>query len=939
MHKKMAFIGLAAMLMMATFIVLDLEENDAVTEYPVTIFYHPNATIVFDGTTVTYPNSSEPYGYGDPITITATLATGYTFDHWHGINITEGEPWDAYSNSTGISISGNVVTYNIWCYGETEFTLYLSGGPVTNYTITFYSDSNNWGTIDFDAAPMAVGNEISVPYGTQFYISDDAITIFTSPYANFVYAEPNPDWDGWHYTFDSWSWNEGSHTVTSNISITAYFDRNVARYNVTFAAGTGGSVSPASVSNVPYNSYASVNGNQITLNNTLVVATPDPGYEFSSWSNATGPITGNRTITANFTQIQTYTVTVNHNSAYGYVSKSTFTSVPVGTSISASDNVLTVGNQTSTATAKSPSAIQTFRFDGWTGIPQNNTVTSNLTITAVFSAAYKDFPVTVNYHPNATITFDGTTVTYPNSAESYGYGDPITITATLATGYTFDHWYGYNSTEGEGWTAGPSSSGITISGNVVTYQTWCYGVEEFTLYLTGGPGTNYTVTFSASPVDYGSMSSTTVQAQYGVSWYISGDKFYIDGQIASRAIPNASDLSYTYSFDGWSYVEPSGTVTDNMTVTAYFSRSPVVHSSGVHWTNGMYNGMVEMVYKFGESNNKTHTMTMDLYEGIIDQNEQTRWNQTGYSLEIVQSFTSSATITATLMYHGSPTDATATITPGKWMVYKISIDTDKGMVYVTPVKAFYSFTDYTLYDKQKRVVLDYSNRLTGTAVSDIVHTESAEGVNSPYFSVVGTSVFLNTFGVVLYNPTINLHDYFPQYEAIRVNFYSFALYGESITINGVTYALDGSKITVQYVSDGNEHYLPGVLPNAEVQTRTFELSNIYVTYEDGHCYLTFVNDRFTLDLGSYTVGNEVISMNGLWYFATMVYEPYTAVEKHISDWKILPETDGPQMVLMFCGILIIAGAAIAIHVRKSGLGIIDLVIIGGALVVGLLTLG
>lgn len=549
--------------------------------------------------------------------------------------------------------------------------------------------------------------------------------------------------------------------------------------------------------------------------------------------------------------------------------------------------------------------------------------------------------VTVFYHPNATIyvDYETTPITSSGWSESIPYGDPIHIRAILNTGYTFDHWYGNNITEGEDWSAGPTSTGITISGNEVTYDTWCYGNTEFTLYLSGGPGASYIVTFQASPGDYGSMSSTTVTAQYGTLWYINADRFYIDGQVASRAVPRASDLTYTYSFDGWSTAEQSGTIVSDMTVTAYFSRAPVVHSDGVHWTNGNYNGKVDILFRFADTDNKTHTMTMDLYDGVVFQDESTRWDASGYSLEIDQTYTSSISIAATLLYNGSPTDATATLNPGKWTSYVISIDTDEGNVSIIPVKTFYSFTDYTLYDNQKRTVLDYSDKVKGSAILDILHTESEQGSNSPRFSVISTHVFLNTFGVVLYNPTINLHDYFPQYEAIRVNFYSFALYGESITINGITYALDGSRITVQYVSDGSEHYLPGVMPNADVQTRTFELTNIYVTYQDGHCYLTFVNDRFTLDLGAYTPNDQTISMNGLWYFATMVYEPYTATEKHLSDWKTIPETNGSQMVLMFCGILIVAGAAVAIHVRKSGLGVIDLVVIGGALVVALLTLG
>lgn len=939
MNERILMFGAAVLMMFAAaFIVTDLQENDAVTEYPVTVFYHPNATIYFDGVLVTAPNSAQPCGYAEQITLRAEIATGYTFSYWYGNNITEGEDWYAYSDSSGISISGNVVTYTTWCYGEEEYTLVLTGGTPTTYTVTFEDDG--WGTIDLDSAPLAVGNTLTVPYGTHFYISGDSIIFTMQPYAQFVYADPNPDFDGWHYYFDSWNWNEGDHTVTDNITLRAYFDRSVARYTVSFAAGTGGSVSPASVPNVPYNTIPSINGNQIWLFNTTVVATPNPGYEFSSWSNAVQPITGARTITANFTQVQTYTVTVQHNSSYGYVSKSTFNNVLAGTSITSSGNVLTVGSETSTATAKSPSAIQNFRFDGWSGIPSNNVVNSNLTITANFSAAYKDFPVTVNYHPNATIVFDGVTVTSPNIAQESGYGDEITLRATINAGYTFDHWYGNNLTEGEDWTAGPSSPGITISGNVVTYKTYCYGVEEYTLYLTGGPGTNYTVTFVASPSEYGGLTNTSVTAQYGAHWYISADKFYIDGQLAARAVPRASDLFYDYSFDGWSYLDPSGTVTSNMTVTAYFTRSEVVVSEGTHWTNEMYNGQIDMLFKFGQSDNKTHTMTMDLYSGVVSSDLKTVWNKTVYSLEISQSFSSAASVTVTLKQNGNAVQGmSSTLNLGKWQTYQLTIDTANSVVYAIPVNHFNSFMDYTLYESQKKVILDYSSKTKNTTIYTIDHTDSDSGTNRVRFGVVATKVFLETYGTVLNNPTINVYQYFPQYDSYRLNFYSFAIYGDSISLNGTTYAVNNGQITVSYVDDRDgKHYVPTGDPGETVKTKTMTLSNIYVTWDalEGHCYLTFVDNRFTIDMGTYTHGNEVVSFGGMWYFTTFLYEPHITNVKELGDWETLPTLDKTQICLIFAGLCIVIGAALYVKHVSS---IMDTAIIVLALVADLIIMG
>jgi len=380
-----------------------------------------------------------------------------------------------------------------------------------------------------------------------------------------------------------------------------------------------------------------------------------------------------------------------------------------------------------------------------------------------------------------------------------------------------------------------------------------------------------------------------------------------------------------------SWTNATDPIVADRTITANFSIPPI---DITWWSNDQYNGKVDILFKFGDSDNKVHTLNMDLYSPTVSEGITT-WNPSGFSLTVSVSYPS-AQITASLT---GGTELSKTLNPGKWSTFIVSIDSDNGTVSVTPIKTFESFTNYTVYEKQTKTVLDFSAQIDGAAVYAIGHTESATGENSPRFQVVSTNVFLNTYGVVLYNPTINLFDYWPQYESLRVNFYSFALYGESITINGTTYQVEDGKITIEYVSSGDEHYLPGVMPNATAKVRTFDLDNIYVTYQDNHAYLTFVPERFTLDLGSYTTGSETISMSGLWYFASMVYEPYTVMEKHLSDWKTFPETSSAQMLLIFIAILIVAGAFVALHIRKSGLGWIDLAIIGCAAVVAFIMLG
>lgn len=109
-------------------------------------------------------------------------------------------------------------------------------------------------------------------------------------------------------------------------------------------------------------------------------ATAQYTYTFAGWSPAVWPIAKNTVYTATYTStVNTYTVTIATNDAtYGTVSPTSVTA-PYGTSISASDNVLTIGETTVTATAESG-----YDFSSWGTLPA--TVTGNLTITATFEA-------------------------------------------------------------------------------------------------------------------------------------------------------------------------------------------------------------------------------------------------------------------------------------------------------------------------------------------------------------------------------------------------------------------------------------------------------------------------------------------------------------------------------------------------------------------------
>ena len=96
-------------------------------------------------------------------------------------------------------------------------------------------------------------------------------------------------------------------TLSQATTFTAQWE--TTKYTVSFAVSPAGygTVSQASVTNVPHGTVPSSSTNTVTVNGTTVTATPhaqdaDYNYAFSSWSNVPASVTGAVTITANFTR-------------------------------------------------------------------------------------------------------------------------------------------------------------------------------------------------------------------------------------------------------------------------------------------------------------------------------------------------------------------------------------------------------------------------------------------------------------------------------------------------------------------------------------------------------------------------------------------------------------------------------------------------------------
>lgn len=245
------------------------------------------------------------------------------------------------------------------------------------------------------------------------------------------------------YTYSFLGWYDGStllqtgDTIDSNMTITAVFERTINQYTVTFAAGSGGTVAPSTIT-ADYGTAITTNSNVVTIGTDTATATPNSStpqynYTFDSWSNATGNVTGNRTITANFTAtVNTYSVTVSVDPVgAGTLTGGPFPNEDYGTAITTNGMTLTIGGDTMTAAVADPTAQYTYSWVGWfigdTEIEEGTTITGTTAITAKFLATTNQY----------TITWQ---TGYSTIREKYNYGTMPSIEDPVKEGYYFTGW-------------------------------------------------------------------------------------------------------------------------------------------------------------------------------------------------------------------------------------------------------------------------------------------------------------------------------------------------------------------------------------------------------------------------------------------------------------------------------------------------------------------
>jgi len=328
-------------------LIANFERNDdtAPTEYTLTL--NPNFS---DRGTVSRDPDAEIYQPGDIVAITATAEAGYTFRNWTGDGIA-----DPSLPATTVTMNGNKMV--------------IANFEPERYTLTV------------NAIPQAGG---TVSPANQEYV-DVGSPVNISAAANNGYRFAHWTVTSGTATFADANSNITTVTLSTDATIIATF-RLQYYYTLTLNASpiAGGTVTQEyshhddntvtySVEAVPANGYMFVNW-KLTGGGTVAIANPN------SARTSVTMMQGNATVTANFSQIPTYTLTVSRSpTAGGTVSPASQSGIAAGTVVSIS-----------------ASPASGYTFNGWT-VTSGTATIANPNSASTFVTVNGNATVTVNF--------------------------------------------------------------------------------------------------------------------------------------------------------------------------------------------------------------------------------------------------------------------------------------------------------------------------------------------------------------------------------------------------------------------------------------------------------------------------------------------------------------------------------------------------------------
>jgi uncharacterized repeat protein (TIGR02543 family) len=474
--------------------------------YTITMTYTGNGHVDF--------NATQPYSYGQTVSLTPVADPGWSFYGWSG---------DAQGSTNPLIVSTTVNKTITAVFTQNTYTLTMitvGNGQVLPGNATTYTYGDN---VDLKAIASA-GWSFNGWTGDATGTSNTTITINTNKTVTATFTENTytltiltvgngnispGNVTNYHYgttvnleamnayglTFTGWSGDATGATNTTitmdaNKTVTATFTQNV--YTLTMITVGNGNVSP---------------GNQTYLSGTNVTisASPAQGWQISSISygyanNTIITMNGNLTVLVTFMIQSVYvppitpptptTVTLNILPSVGG------TTSPANGSHTYNRNVLVQVTAT-------PNPGCSFAY--W--IVDNNAEGSESTLTLTMASNHTVQAIFVNNTYTLTVITQGQGTVSPANS-SYRYGELVSLEAIAASGWSFSGWSGD--------ATGLSNTAITMDANKAVTATFTQNTYNLTI-ITVGSGT-------VSPANQSCLSGTTVnlQALSSSGWSFSG---------------------------------------------------------------------------------------------------------------------------------------------------------------------------------------------------------------------------------------------------------------------------------------------------------------------------------------------------------------------------------------------------------------------------------
>ncbi len=403
---------------------------------------------------------------------------------------------------------GTVLSTQSVAYGSSATAPSNPTRPATaQYSYTFSGWSGSYTNITGDVTVTAQYTSTVNKYTVKFVNWDGTVlSTQTVEYGKSATAPANPTRPATaQYTYTFSKWDTSYTNITGNTTVTAVYTSTVNKYTVTFKNYDG---TVLGTSTVNYGSAATYTGSTPTK-----PATAQYSYTFSGWDKAITNITGNLTVTAQFTQtVNKYTVTF----------KNWDGTVLSTQSVAYGSGATKPSNPTRPATAQ-----YTYTFTGWDKDFSN--ITGNLTVTAQYSSTVNKYTVTFK-------NWDGTVI----STQSIAYGSSATAPAnptrpaTAQYTYTFSKW---------------DTSYTNITGNTTVTAVYTATVNKYTVTFKNWDGS----TIATKSVEYGSAATApTVPAREGFE-FTGWDKDFsnITGNLTVTAQYIDSKVYLLGSFNNW----------------------------------------------------------------------------------------------------------------------------------------------------------------------------------------------------------------------------------------------------------------------------------------------------------------------------------------------------------------------------------------------------